>query len=199
MAHRDAVDLIEAVTWSVTFFYTLRTHPNHSSPSRNDFGESTYLTPTSRGTDSTNQVWAAGLEHSSLLTVNLYYSQAWKTGNYPTISKDVIHLSARPHPNGAKASSDPVGPPAGGSTGGNVAGPQWVRCLHSLCLEGKNADYVSEQEIDSFFALIFSTGSASVTMTSGTFSNTFTVAGGVTHLSSPLQPGYRNLPPIIST
>ncbi|KAL8293582.1 hypothetical protein RQP46_000283 [Phenoliferia psychrophenolica] len=146
--NRDSF-VIEAVTW-------------------NDYGESTYLSPV-LGTDSINSAWCTGLEHSSLLSANFYYSEGWKTGTYPKITTNVIHLQARPHPNAAKASNDSTGAPAGGSTGGNSIGPSW--------------------EIDSFFALIFATAASSVTMTSGKTTNTFSVAAGVTHLSSPLEAG----------
>lgn len=79
-----------------------------------------------QGYSDTNSKWCSGLEHSSLLSANFYYSEGWKTGTYPKIAQNVIHLQARPHPKGAKASSDSVGEPAGGSTGGDSSGPSWV-------------------------------------------------------------------------
>ena len=45
------------------------------------------------------------------------------------------------------------------------------------------------QEEDLFFALVFANGTGTLTMTSGAVSNTFVVAAGINHFSSPLQAG----------
>lgn len=50
-------------------------------------------------------------------TMTKYYATAWKTGSYPTITKDQIFLSSRPHSRDAVI-DDPVGKPSNW---------QWVR------------------------------------------------------------------------
>ena len=75
--------------------------------------------------------WVTGFDHSGKLgsislffdwrfhawlqgftTMTKYYADAWRTGTYPTITKNQIFLSARPHSRDLIISSDPVGQPA---------------------------------------------------------------------------------------
>lgn len=44
------------------------------------------------------------------LNMTSYYAAAFKTGSYPSVSKDQIFMWSRPHPALATA-PDPVGPP----------------------------------------------------------------------------------------
>ena len=50
------------------------------------------------------------LFHTAFLYMTNYYATAYKTGTYPTITEDSIHLWARPHPKDANA-PDSVGKP----------------------------------------------------------------------------------------
>ena len=45
------------------------------------------------------------------LELTAYYSQAFKTGVYPTITRDKVVMWARPHPRDAVASADSVSKP----------------------------------------------------------------------------------------
>ncbi|KAG8966466.1 hypothetical protein FRC03_011915 [Tulasnella sp. 419] len=79
-----------------------------------------------------------------------YYAHGFKYGFYPAITKDQVFLWARPHGKNDVASSDSVGRP-------------------------NNADWTS----DYLWALLFSKGSGTFTLTSGSNSQTFGVVAGV--------------------
>lgn len=99
-----------------------------------------------------------------------YYAQAFKTGVYPTITCDVIYLMSRPHDNTAVASADSAGAPP------------------TLGQGGAAGSYTAET--NSFFALVFATSSATVKLTSGSSSKTFTVPAGITRVEAPTTNGY---------
>ncbi|CED82064.1 Glycoside hydrolase, family 71 [Phaffia rhodozyma] len=145
---RDQVQLVEALTW-------------------NDYGESSYLGPI-QGAQPNSQSWVDGLNHTTLLEVNQYFAEAYRSGSYPDIEQDVIHLSARPHSNSAVASADDCGRPTGGQNG-PADGYQWTE--------------------DKFFALVFASGAGSVTLTSGSLSSTHDVQAGINYLDASLQSG----------
>lgn len=124
-----------------------------------DYGESSYIGPID-GAQPNSQSWVDGFDHTALGQINAYYSAAFKTGSYPTITQDKVFLMARPHPAMANANADSVGPPTG-----------------------------REHSQDNFYALIFATAPSSVTLTSGAGSQSFSVNAGVTRLQYALAPG----------
>ncbi|EPQ50592.1 glycoside hydrolase [Gloeophyllum trabeum ATCC 11539] len=137
---RDSVDIVEIVTW-------------------NDYGESHYIGPI-EGAQPMSEAWVNGFDHQGWLDMTPYFITAFKTGSYPTITKDKIYLWARPHPRNATA-SDPVGPPT---------------------------SYQLDQ--DQLWAVVMTTASSTVTLsTSSTNSKTFSVNAGLSLLNIPLTPG----------
>ncbi|KAF8706619.1 Glycoside Hydrolase, partial [Rhizoctonia solani] len=88
---RDKIDIVQIVSW-------------------NDYGESHYIGPI-EGAQPNSNAWVDGFDHQAWLQMTSYYATAFKTGQYPTIEKDQIFLTARPHPAHADASDDPVGKP----------------------------------------------------------------------------------------
>ncbi|KAN0087472.1 glycoside hydrolase family 71 protein [Tylopilus felleus] len=137
---RDQLDIAQIISW-------------------NDFGESHYIGPI-EGAQPNSQAWVNGFDHTGWLNMTSYYATAFKTGTYPTISKDQIFMWSRPHPAFATA-PDPVGPPA---------------------------NY--QITADKIWVVVFATSSATVTLsTSSTISQTFNVAAGVTKLSLSISPG----------
>ncbi|KAG8741790.1 hypothetical protein FRC11_014623, partial [Ceratobasidium sp. 423] len=90
-----------------------------------------------------------------------YYATAFKTGQYPTIEKDQIFLTARPHPARADASNDPVGKPT---------------------------DF--ELTEDALWAVVFATAPAKVALsTDPAKPEEFDIPTGVSKLRIPLVPG----------
>ncbi|WVQ97182.1 hypothetical protein IAU59_004292 [Kwoniella sp. CBS 9459] len=141
IAMRDKVKSVEILTW-------------------NDYGESSYIGPIAGALPSGSEVWTHGYEHTALKSLTKYYSTAFKTGSYPTITDDEIVMWARPHPHDATASSDSTGRPAGWSY---------------------TEDYL--------YAVVLSTEGAEVTLTSGSNTQTFTVSAGLSKLKIPLSAG----------
>lgn len=90
---RSQFDQVEVVAW-------------------NDYGESTYIGPIKGAMPSDVTYYVTSdFPHEDVLTLNLFYATAWKTGAYPAITQDKIWVMARPHPASASASSDPYGQP----------------------------------------------------------------------------------------
>ncbi|KAI0827200.1 glycosyl hydrolase family 71-domain-containing protein [Trametes gibbosa] len=90
--NRTAVPFTEVVSW-------------------NDFGESHYVGPVS-GVQPMSQAWVNGFDHQGWLDLMQYYISAYKTGAYPTITKDRVFLWGRLYPANASAPADTVGKPA---------------------------------------------------------------------------------------
>ncbi|KAH7885391.1 glycoside hydrolase family 71 protein [Phlebopus sp. FC_14] len=140
MGMRDQVDIVQVLTW-------------------NDYGESHYIGPI-EGAQPNSQAWVDGFDHTGWLNLTLYYATAFKTGSYPTVTKDQIIMWSRPHPALATA-PDPVGQPA---------------------------NFQITQ--DKVWAVVMATSPANVTVsTSSTQSQTFSVAAGLTKLSVGIQAG----------
>ena len=134
IAMRDRVKSLEILTW-------------------NDYGESSYIGPIHGALPAGSEAWTYGFDHEGINVLTKYYSAAFKTGVYPTITKDQIVMWQRPHPRAATASNDGAGRPTG-----------W--------------DWTD----DTLYAIVFTTGAADVTLTSGSNSKTFSVSGGLTKL-----------------
>ncbi|KAF9495858.1 hypothetical protein BDN71DRAFT_1390602 [Pleurotus eryngii] len=125
----------------------------------NDYGESHHMGPV-KGAMPSGTNWVNGLPHTAWFDMSQYYITAFQTGSYPAITKDVIYFWARTHPVAATASSDSLGKPSGWN---------WVQ--------------------DTLWAVVFTTSPGSVTLTSGTNTQTFSVNAGVNKLKLPLSPG----------
>ncbi|KAI0335934.1 glycoside hydrolase [Cubamyces sp. BRFM 1775] len=91
--HRDQVDIVQLVSW-------------------NDYGESHYMGPIEGNIPPEAQYWTFGYDHQGFLEVVSYFSEWFKTGEQPAILNDQILMWARPHAQSAKASDDPLPPPA---------------------------------------------------------------------------------------
>jgi glucan endo-1,3-alpha-glucosidase len=118
----------------------------------NDFGESSYISPIHGALPASSEAWVNGYDHQGLNVLTKYYATAFKTGSYPSIEKDTLVMWSRPHPHDANA-PDGTGKPTGWD---------WT------------TDYV--------WAVVLSTGDATVTLTSGSNTQTFTVKAGLTKL-----------------
>ncbi|KZS88876.1 hypothetical protein SISNIDRAFT_432302 [Sistotremastrum niveocremeum HHB9708] len=140
IANRNQIPIAEIITW-------------------NDYGESHYIGPI-EGAQPNSQAWVDGFDHTGWLAITSYYAKAFKTGVYPTISKDQVVLYARPHPRDAN-SPDPVARPT-------------------------NYQLVS----DTLWAVVLASAPSTVTITtSPTTSQSFSVPAGVSKLSVPLVGG----------
>ncbi|KAJ7078488.1 glycoside hydrolase family 71 protein [Mycena epipterygia] len=91
IANRNSIGLAQVITW-------------------NDYGESHYVGPI-HGAQPNSQAWVNGFDHQGWLDLLVYYIAAFKTGQYPAISRDRIFLWARLYPAQANAASDSVGKP----------------------------------------------------------------------------------------
>lgn len=101
------------------------------------------------------------IKFSAFLSVAKYYAEAFKTGSYPTITKDQLVMSARPHSKDSTATNDDIGKPTG-----------------------------YEQTSDTFWVIAFLTAPATVTLsTSPTNTKTFIMPYGAVKLSIPLVAG----------
>ncbi|WRT64077.1 uncharacterized protein IL334_001005 [Kwoniella shivajii] len=138
---RDKVKSVEILTW-------------------NDYGESSYIGPIEGALPAGSDVWTNGYEHTALSSLTSYYSTAFKTGSYPSITQDEIIMWARPHPHDATATSDSTGKPTG-----------W----------NYTQDYL--------WAIVFATADSSVTLTSGSNSQTFSVSKGLNKLKLSMSAG----------
>ncbi|OWZ54809.1 glucan endo-1,3-alpha-glucosidase agn1 [Cryptococcus neoformans c45] len=126
----------------------------------NDYGESSYIGPIQGALPAGSETFVDGFTHTGLYSLTNYYATAFKTGAYPMITEDEIIMWARPHPHDATASSDPIGRPTGWSY---------------------TDDYL--------YAVVLTTGSATVTLTSGSITETFSVSAGLTKLKVSLSEG----------
>ena len=126
----------------------------------NDYGESSYIGPVEGALPAGSDVWVDGFDHDGINVLTKYYATAFKTGSYPAITKDTIVMWSRPHPHDATASDDSVGKPTG-----------W----------DSTEDYL--------YAVILSQADAIVTLTSGSFSQSFSVSTGLTKLKMPSSTG----------
>ncbi|KAF8515356.1 glycoside hydrolase family 71 protein [Hysterangium stoloniferum] len=151
---RDAVDLVEIVTW-------------------NDYGESHYVGPI-EGTQPNSQAWVDGNDHTGWLDLTAYYAHAFKTGVYPTVTRDKIVMWARPHARDAEASGDDVARPTNfqlteDSLWATVLVPAPSTVVLSVAPQSSNASPIS-----------LSSGVNSTT------SKVFDVPAGASHLKIPL-------------
>lgn len=138
---RDQVDFVQVISW-------------------NDFGESHYIGPI-EGAQPMSQAWVDGHDHTGWLNLTSYYAAAFKTGTYPTPTKDQLVMWSRPHPASASASNDPVGKPT-------------------------NYQITS----DNVWAVVLATSPATVVLsTSSSQSQTFNVPAGVSKLAVPIKAG----------
>ncbi|KAJ6582853.1 glycoside hydrolase family 71 protein [Mycena sp. CBHHK59/15] len=89
--NRNSINFSQVITW-------------------NDFGESHYLGEI-HGAQPNSQAWVNGFDHQGWLDLLAYYIVAFKTGQYPAISRDRVFLWARLFPAQANAPLDKIGKP----------------------------------------------------------------------------------------
>lgn len=139
---RQQIDHIEVVSW-------------------NDYGESTYVGPIEGAMPTEAEAWAtASFPHTDILSLQAFYSVAWKTGTYPAITQDKVWIWSRAYPAMGTATSDPLGPPSGQS---------WTN--------------------DNFYAQVHLTAAASVILSTNSGSQTFQGTAGINRFSYPLAAG----------
>ncbi|ODO07533.1 glucan endo-1,3-alpha-glucosidase agn1 [Cryptococcus wingfieldii CBS 7118] len=126
----------------------------------NDYGESSYIGSISGDLPSGSEAFVDGMTHTGLLSLTNYYATAFKTGAYPSITEDELVMWARPHPHDATATSDSIGRPTGYSY---------------------TEDYL--------YAVVMATEAATVTLTSGSTTESFSVEAGLTKLRISLAAG----------
>ncbi|QRV98082.1 alpha-1,3-glucanase [Ceratobasidium sp. AG-Ba] len=138
---RNGIDIVQIISW-------------------NDYGESHYIGPI-EGAQPNSNAWVDGFDHQAWLEMTSYYATAFKTGQYPAITKDQVFLSARPHPAKADASNDPVGKPK---------------------------DF--ELTEDNLWAVVFATQPGKLTLSADPSKpQSFDIPAGVSKLQIPLIPG----------
>lgn len=125
----------------------------------NDYGESHYVGPI-EGAQPNSQAWVDGFDHTAWLDLIKVYATAFKTGTFPTLVQDQVFVWSRPHPASATASADSLGKPTGWD---------WT------------TDYV--------WAVVFNTAAATLTVSSGSSSQTFSVGAGVAKVKVPSAAG----------
>src|SRR5258706_1711694 len=115
-------------------------------------------------------------------TMTKYYSDAWRTGTYPTIMKNQIFLSTRSHSRDQDIDSDSVGKPSNWQwVSGNTSVTKSISLLISLY-----------QTDDNLYAVVFDASGAdggSLQLSIGTSSGTFSVSAGVNKFKLSLSPG----------
>ncbi|WWC66431.1 uncharacterized protein I206_100333 [Kwoniella pini CBS 10737] len=126
----------------------------------NDYGESSYIGPVEGALPAGSDVWTNGFEHTALNSLTSYYATAFKTGSFPSITQDEIIMWARPHPHDATASNDSTGRPTG-----------W----------NYTEDYL--------WAIVLATADSTVTLTSGSNTQTFSVSKGLNKLKLSMSAG----------
>ncbi|KAF9068884.1 glycoside hydrolase [Rhodocollybia butyracea] len=138
---RNDLTFVEMVTW-------------------NDFGESSYFGPINPDeTQPSGTTWATGFPHTGFFDLSAYYIQAFKTGEYPAITEDVIYFWLRPHPAGVTAFDDPLPKPE-----------HW------------------DWAVDRLWVAAFCADSCTVTLQVGSYSQEFdNLSHGVNKLSIPLK------------
>ncbi|KAF9068887.1 glycosyl hydrolase family 71-domain-containing protein [Rhodocollybia butyracea] len=138
---RNDLTFVEMVTW-------------------NDFGESSYFGPINPDeTQPSGTTWATGFPHTGFFDLSAYYIQAFKTGEYPAITEDIIYFRLRPHPAGVTAFDDPLPKPE-----------HW------------------DWAVDRLWVAAFCADSCTVTLQVGSYSQEFdNLSHGVNKLSIPLK------------
>lgn len=129
----------------------------------NDYGESSYIGPIDSNAGDLpagSNVWVDNMPHTGWLEMTKYYSTAFKTGAWPTITSDVIYAWSRPHPKAATATADSMSRPTG-----------W-----------QNTD-------DNLYAMVFAKDAGTLTLTAGSTSQTFAVTAGVNKVKMPSAEG----------
>lgn len=93
---RDKISQVEIVSW-------------------NDYGESHYINVINGDQPPESKVWTMNpdIDHTPYLSLQAFYSAAWKSGSLPAITQDKVWLTARPHAKAASGSSDSVPRPDG--------------------------------------------------------------------------------------
>lgn len=140
MQNRNQVDIVEIVSW-------------------NDYGESTYIGPIGNDMPSEAEAWVQGFPHQAWLEMTGYYTSAFKTGSWPSITADKVFVWGRPHGKDDNASSDGVGKP-------------------------QRFDWAE----DNLQVVLFATSAGSLTVSQGSSSTTVSVKSGVNKVSIPFSP-----------
>jgi glucan endo-1,3-alpha-glucosidase len=135
----------------------------------NDWGESTYLAPFGRPSETS--LWGGHyggkmLSHVAYLDASRYYIEWFKTGKPPAISEDNLFYFYRLHPARLPITVNPAD-----ETGGRGS-PQGADSL-----------------LDHLFVTMFLTAPAQLSLHSGATSKTYDLPAGVHHVSMPFEPG----------
>lgn len=122
----------------------------------NDYGESSYIGPVDGATPYDSEInssaWVSGYDHTAWISLAQYYITAYKNAAYPAITANKLYWWYRSHPKAATASADPYGKPT-------------------------NYDWAD----DNIYLSVMLTQSATVTVTSGGSSQTFSGVAGMNH------------------
>jgi len=131
-------DFIEIVTW-------------------NDYPERSYIGPTTApwGADQVKD-----FPHLGFLGLTKYFTQAYKTGTYPTVDQETVFVFYRASSSAATAPNDPLGP---------------IQNCQSM------DDYI--------YVVTMLRNSADLAITSGSVIQHFTVSEGLSTVSIPFQQG----------
>lgn len=140
---RDQIDQVEIISW-------------------NDYGESHYIGPIKGDQPPQSKVWTMNpdFDHTAYLSLQAFYSQAWKTGQWPSVTTEKAWLTTRPHTKSATASDDQVAIPTG-----------------------------SDLTQDFFYAQVHLVADALIVMSTNSFGQTFLGKAGVNRLQFPLEVG----------
>jgi hypothetical protein len=135
----------------------------------NDWGESSYLAPFGRPSETS--LWGGHyggkmLSHVAYLDASRYYIEWFKTGKPPAITEDDLFYFYRLHPARLPITVNPAD-----ETGGRGS-PQGADSL-----------------LDHLFVTVFLTAPAQLSLHSGATSKIFDVPAGVHHVSMPFEPG----------
>ncbi|EIW68225.1 hypothetical protein TREMEDRAFT_44661 [Tremella mesenterica DSM 1558] len=130
---RNKFDMVELISW-------------------NDYGESHYVGPI-RADQPMSQGWTNNMPHTAWLPIIKLYSQAFKTGSYPS-SSDSLYLWSRPHPKAATPTSPSNPRPSGAD----------------------NTD-------DNLYVLVTLSSAATVNINSGANKASFSLPSGISKLS----------------
>lgn len=122
----------------------------------NDYGESSYIGPVDGATPYDSEInasaWCSGHDHTAWQELASYYIQAYKNAAYPTITSNKLFWWYRTQSKDAAATADPYGKPT-------------------------NSDFAD----DNIYLSVMLTGTATVTVTSGSSSQTFDGVAGMNH------------------
>jgi hypothetical protein len=141
-----------------------------------DYLEGSYL----GGPYTNSQLWPTyrgnNLSHDAFRKLGAYYDEWFHTGTKPAISKDLIAIAHRLHPEDAP--------------GINLNGAGILDDTDSTLLV-RQTDYSVVE--DRLYAAVMLTQPGQVRLTSGTSSQTFDVPAGVTEVSMPFAPGTQKI------